>query len=289
MPMLASQYFDLHISEYIKNGTIPFHNYKWDLNNLKNNEVLFIKSDVLCNKHFVNTFIYEIENKIKKNIILVSGVSDLSVPQDLFNKIVNCKYILKWYTTNPIKDHEKVEFLPIGFAEKNRINGNEFTLYSAHKELFNTTKDDSIYISYHGNSNPYRNNIIKELSKYTNVIVEKNKLDFKDYLIELSKHKFSVCIEGNGIDVHKTYESLLVGSIPIIKKSGSISWFKKYGLLGITINNWKNFNSTEPDFFENYYENIKSYYNDEIYRINVMKSLSVYSYMDSILEYKSTL
>ena len=40
--------------------------------------------------------------------------------------------------------------------------------------------------------------------------------DFKSYLTELKQHRFCLCLRGNGLDTHRFYESLLMGTIPVI-------------------------------------------------------------------------
>lgn len=40
---------------------------------------------------------------------------------------------------------------------------------------------------------------------------------WEEYIEELSKHRFVISPEGNGFDCHRTWESLMVGSIPVVK------------------------------------------------------------------------
>lgn len=51
----------------------------------------------------------------------------------------------------------------------------------------------------------------------------------RDYYITLPLYKFVISPEGNGIDCHRHYESLLAGSIPIIEEGNKELIIKKYG------------------------------------------------------------
>ena len=51
-----------------------------------------------------------------------------------------------------------------------------------------------------------------------------------EYLKELSKYKFSLCPPGNGLDTHRVWESLLVGTIPIVEDNELNNNFLKMGV-----------------------------------------------------------
>ena len=43
--------------------------------------------------------------------------------------------------------------------------------------------------------------------------------DFRDYLLEMSRYRFTLCPPGNGFDCFRVWEALLVGSVPIVPES----------------------------------------------------------------------
>jgi len=45
------------------------------------------------------------------------------------------------------------------------------------------------------------------------------KMGVRDYLMALGQHRFVLSPRGNGLDAHRTWEALLVGSIPIVRSS----------------------------------------------------------------------
>jgi hypothetical protein len=80
---------------------------EYNFNNLKNNDILYIKTDALY--HFS-----KIINKINKNFILVTGCSDYTVPNDIFpniiefNNFIENNRIIKWFVQNCIYKHNKI-------------------------------------------------------------------------------------------------------------------------------------------------------------------------------------
>jgi hypothetical protein len=42
---------------------------------------------------------------------------------------------------------------------------------------------------------------------------------FEGYLEDLRRHRFVLCPQGNGLDTHRTWETLLMGSVPVIAHS----------------------------------------------------------------------
>jgi hypothetical protein len=41
----------------------------------------------------------------------------------------------------------------------------------------------------------------------------------KEHVERLAKYKYCLCPEGNGVDTHRLWEALLLGSIPIVKNT----------------------------------------------------------------------
>jgi hypothetical protein len=66
------------------------------------------------------------------------------------------------------------------------------------------------------------------------------KLPFNQYLEEVAKSYFVISPNGNGVDCHKTWESLYLKSIPIVTKSINVDFYKNYPI--IIINDWSELN-----------------------------------------------
>lgn len=54
-----------------------------------------------------------------------------------------------------------------------------------------------------------------------------NNKNYREYLIELKKHKYAICPEGNAIDTHRFWECIYMGVIPICKRNKVVEYFSK--------------------------------------------------------------
>ena len=59
---------------------------------------------------------------------------------------------------------------------------------------------------------------------------QRQAIPFNDYFINLQNHKFSISPEGNGIDCHRHYETILAKGIPIIQKPNEEYSNKRWGV-----------------------------------------------------------
>lgn len=193
------------------------------------NEILriFVKID------YVHNFF---SHKQNKPFILFTHNGDLSVDNSYLNYMSESN-LIKWYGQNINTTHPKLESIPIGIANEKWDHGNEsIFLEVIHQNLI---KERLIYVNFDVNTNRIeRNYCLSELNKRG--IEMNNKLPFKEYLEEVSKSYFVISPNGNGIDCHKTWESLYLKTIPIVKKSINIDFYKDYPI--IIINEWSEFN-----------------------------------------------
>ena len=156
----------------------------------------------------------------------------------LFDKVPLLKCI---YSQNMNCVDKKVLPLPIGFANSQWIHGNS-TIYKA---VYNMPieKTKTIYFNFNKNTNKIKRNkcykdIIKKGLKWN-----KN-LPYEEYLIELKRHKYAICPEGNGLDTHRFWECLYMNTIPICLKNTLTEYYKKYFPI-IVLNNWEELNINE--------------------------------------------
>ena len=113
------------------------------------------------------------------------------------------------------------------FEEPEREGGNENILNSFYNNQISwEDKEDKIYIPYHSNTFKDRNTIISKLTKNKFVVTEPDRLSFKDYLDKMSKYKYILSLRGAGWDCHRHYESILVGSVPIMEDGPLLKSFK---------------------------------------------------------------
>ena len=101
------------------------------------------------------------------------------------------------------------------------------------------------------------------------------KTDFKSYLTELKQHRFSLCIRGNGLDTHRFYESLLMGTIPVIvnnkltKMGPFVENLKSLGLPFVEITELDNHDYYNYEFSQEIYDKIINDHPDYLKRLSL--------------------
>jgi len=207
----------------------------FDINNLKDGDIIFVKTDYVHSGLFQK----QVLPLIKTKFILITGVSSFSVDEgdSSYISILDNTNLIKWFCTNPPSDYnEKILWLPIGFEEPEREGGNVEILNSFYNNQIPWgDKENKIYIPYHSNTFKDRNTIISNLSKEDFVVVEPNRLSFNDYLSKMSEYKYVLSLRGAGWDCHRHYESILVGSVPIMEDGPILKSFKNKNLPVIDI------------------------------------------------------
>ena len=81
-----------------------------------------------------------------------------------------------------------------------------------------------------------------------------------DYLKNLTKYKFILCPEGNGLDTHRIWESILTNTVPIVIKNEFTLNLKKIGVPLLLINDWtdlKIFNESKIEESYNLFKDLK--------------------------------
>ena len=204
------------------------------------------KSFIFCYTHLLDNIddliltLKYLENPFK----LVFHNSDTCFNNEhliLFEKLPLLQSI---YTQNMNVVHKKVLPLPIGLANSMWAHGN----HEIHQEVYNLSieKTKHIYFNFKINTNTEKrtkcyNDIIKKGIKWN------ENLPYKEYLIELKRHKYAVCPEGNGIDTHRFWECLYMNTIPICLKNTLTEYYKQYFPI-IILNDWNELEVNKLDY-----------------------------------------
>jgi hypothetical protein len=179
----------------------------------KKNIKLFIYTHILSD--FVENILFKLSSKLSYTIYLHN--SDHGLENDInFQKLLDCKHVNKVYAQNINCNFnsEKFSLLPIGLANSMWPHGDTLSLYTTMKNSYYLNKTKNLYVNINPNTFAYRKNILEQVNN-ERFFVSKGK-PFKEYLQELSTHRFSLCVRGNGLDTHRFNESLYLGVIPVI-------------------------------------------------------------------------
>jgi hypothetical protein len=223
-------------------------------NKMFNGMSIYVCSDLL--KIFVN----QILQNIKYTFVLVTGDSDLCVPLEILTKqetykLLNSPYLLKWFTQNTrIHENNKIIQLPIGldyhtiFSDPNcplKIPG-ENHLPSFQEQTLDIIKSKSvpfderilkIYVNFSMQNDRFeqRETAIKSIPQ--DLLVYESNFKHRTFLWgEIINYTFVLSPFGMGMDCHRTWEALCLGSIPIICAPHFTKLFEDLPVL--IVNDW---------------------------------------------------
>lgn len=175
---------------------------------------------IFIETHRLGYLLNELNNFLGQKCTIIAHNSDATFGQDLL------KYIPKnvdklWCQNYNYIETDVVKSLPIGlervrwFPEQKK----QELLYEILSK--NEERENLIYMNFNPNTNPLRKKIYEKLKDRNYISKEMigNGGDYKNYLMNLKKHKYIISPPGNGIDCHRNWEALYCGCIPIVVDS----------------------------------------------------------------------
>ena len=214
------------------------------------NNVCYIKTDFF----YIGYFIWRGENHPKKiSDVCVIGHSDYPVVDEISNKF---KQI---FCINRQTDNTNTFGIPLGITNDcsdspiHPIYGNRQVMVDVYNE--NIKKENLAYINFNISNYPVERGFV--FDKFSNEdwvsrgIIENTIDGRRQFLRDIRSSKFVFCPRGNGIDTHRIWETLYMGSIPIVKYEKTHHLFEDLPIL--FIDDW---NEVNEDFLNEKYEEI---------------------------------
>ncbi|MBS0628202.1 MAG: hypothetical protein JSS09_08335, partial [Verrucomicrobia bacterium] len=186
--------------------------------------------------------------------------------------------IIAWFAMNPDIIHPKLHPMPIGIASAYYPHGNTAVFDDCIKNYKNNLRSKLLYINFSSWTNPTYRAPIREYFEKKNFATCVGIKDTRSYLIDISEHKFVLSPRGHGLDCHRTWETLLMGSFPIVATSTLDPLYKDLPV--VIINDWQ---EVTPEFLEIKYQELTS--SDKTY--NFAKLYMPY-WLDKMNEIKKT-
>jgi hypothetical protein len=186
---------------------------------------------------------------------VVSGHSDLSIGEQVFDR--NKNDIEIWFTTNKSHRHHNLHSIPIGITNDcndshlHKIYGNTDVMVQVANHRSNRdTNPKLLYMNFNIETHADRRtvyNMFVDKPFVTVGQIENSMKGRETFLRQLRDHKFCICPRGNGIDTHRLWESLYMGTIPIVKREIAYEQFSDLPIL----------------FVDDYNEITEEYLNDQ--------------------------
>ncbi len=213
----------------------------------------------------------------KNTHFLVTGHSDYSITNSLVEKYSP----RSWWGLNKETNDPSVHSIPLGIVH---VDDRPFTAIMGDLKPFMAVQKEPrqirnlVYLNFNVHTYPQeRRGIYEHFCKLPWVtvgnfnITESGRISF---LRDLRNHSFVICPRGNGIDTHRLWETLYMGSIPVVLRHVAMEDF--YDLPICFIDRWED---VTPEFLEQEAERIStgSFNMEKLkagYWINKMKRFS---------------
>lgn len=203
---------DAHIDAGINPETREFKIWSNGLENItKQNCVIFCKTDYLKQ-------LFAIVSNSRFNHVLITNNSDFPITETLYNSAP--KNIKFWFAENV--DVVKPNLFSIPIALERHWGGGVSWDYIIIERILDRPKTlvNEFYMNINVGNNPAkRQPIVDKFKNFKTVTIEKQRLSFEDYLRQVYAHKYVLAPQGNGIDCHRTWETLYLDSIPIVERN----------------------------------------------------------------------
>jgi hypothetical protein len=229
---------------------------------------IYICTDALLN--FSHNFL----EKIQHPFTLVTGDSDTPINNNLIQhesirNILESELLINWFAQNMIADHPKLHQIPIGMDYHTMWDRPDTwglvqqSAIAQERTLINTFANSPDFLErlFAGYSNWHfaidrgdRRECLEKIDKKL-TLIEKNHLPRASSWQRQAECMFVISPEGAGMDCHRTWEALLLGCIPVLKRSQLTKIFE--GLPVVILDDWSDFNSPNMLSFINEIQTIK--------------------------------
>ena len=232
---------------------------------VKKGDKIFVKADML------EEFFKYVDPEVQNDYYLFSHNSDAVIDEKYKNLL--SEKVLYWFAQNlDFKISDNVLPIPIGL--ENRWYQKNGKLKPIKKVVMKNTKKNLLILSAFNTETNIIRKDVKNLAGKKEFITQLNSNYKMQYLDHLSRSKFNLCPEGNGLDTHRIWESLIFNSIPILVKSSFSKNFKQLGIPLLVLDDWSELLSLKKNDLNIYYDK----YSD----IN-MRKFSTFDYWENFI------
>jgi hypothetical protein len=188
----------------------------FDISKLKDDNIVYTHTTYVKE-------LFEVIKPLPNRFVVITHNSDINV-DDSFILPDN---VIKWYSQNVNVRNERIESIPIGL--ENDIWFPEIQKKSKMARMLTRKKScrNWAFMNHNIKTNPDERSRMYELFRKQHWITTesgKNGQEFDRYLENIYNHRYVLCPKGNGMDTHRFWECLYMGTIPVVKKDIN-NWF----------------------------------------------------------------
>ncbi|HSX26202.1 MAG TPA: glycosyltransferase family 2 protein [Chlamydiales bacterium] len=221
---------------------------------------------IFINLSHIKEFFDRYHPQIQSPYILISFNHDLPAPAE-YRSMLEEEKLIAWFTQNPdIAGHPKLFPLPIGISNRhwNHSKNHPETISNTKKSLpQNPEIKYLLYVNFDPLTNPpVRKPIYDYFRAHVPFCTMVSYRPYAQFLCDLAQSKFVLSPHGGGLDCHRTWEAMYMGSFPLVKTSTLDPLYE--GLPVLIVNDWT---EITPEFLEGKYVEMKgkSYRLEKLY------------------------
>jgi hypothetical protein len=149
--------------------------------------------------------------------------------------------MVKWYGNNATADSDRVHGIPIGLPPLNAgFNSGDGCAgpekRSLLMELMNDgqEKQNLVYMAHRNETNPGERSRLYDMfggKDWTTCKGGDARIPYPEYIQDVHSHRFMICPPGAGFDCHRVWESLYLGTVPIVLRSPAMEYFSELPIL----------------------------------------------------------
>ena len=189
---------------------------------------------IFCSTHKLEA-LFEVLTGSNHRYLLISHNSDANVDSALYAK--KPANVVHWFAQNVLIERPDLTPIPIGL-ERQGIVASRDIVGSMQEQIQQKRPvlQKWCYLNINPDTNDAeRKHVLRALRWQLHFVTTRTRrIAYPQYLKELVTHRFVVSPPGNGVDCHRTWESLYLGSIPIVKSSACMQSFAVSGVYLVT-------------------------------------------------------
>ncbi len=186
---------------------------------------------VFCCTHYVER-IFEVIRSQPHQFVLITHNSDWNVTENLYAK--KPANVVHWFAQNVLVDKSDLSPIPIGLERQGLVKERDVAGTMETQMLAGRPERQQwCYLNISPSTNDAeRLFVLRSLRwRFHFVTSRTRRVSYTTYVSEMASHRFVVSPPGNGVDCHRTWESLYLGSVPIVKNSVCTRAFSAVGLM----------------------------------------------------------
>ncbi len=200
-------------------------------------------------------FFKKMHPRIQHPYIIVTHGEHLDKVSKIYEQFMDEEKVIAWFGIHASKkvQHPKFFPIPIGVIQQPANYKKRASLHEYFTRLRKTSEHKYLlYMNFADINKPERKRV-REMFSHKSYCKRGQRQPFNSYLKEMAQCKFTLSPKGLGPDCYRTWESLLCGSIPVVRRSQLDPLFE--GLPVLIIDKWEEINE---EFLEKKYIEIMS-------------------------------